>query len=163
MFFMPFNILGMWFRGLLSIAILAGGIYLLYRWYDDSHVVEQTPVPVATDKVRADDLPPGEVRRPALHHRHRTGPPHLPVRSRLEHADARTVRRTGLAGLGDLWTPGRARALDAHAQVGHKSALLARCGPNEGGQREAGEQEKPEAEGPASEAGRSCADCSRGR
>ena len=60
MFFMPFNILGMWFRGLLSIAILAGGIYLLYRWYDDSHVVERTPVPVATDRVRADDLPPGE-------------------------------------------------------------------------------------------------------
>ena len=29
MYFMPFNILGMWFRGLLSIAILAGGIYLL--------------------------------------------------------------------------------------------------------------------------------------
>jgi pimeloyl-ACP methyl ester carboxylesterase len=62
---MPFNILGMWFRGLLSIAILAGGIYLLYRWYDDSHIVEQTPVPVTTDKMRADDLPPGEVRRPA--------------------------------------------------------------------------------------------------
>ena len=38
--FMPFNILGMWFRGLLSIAILAGGIYFLKRWYDDSHVVE---------------------------------------------------------------------------------------------------------------------------
>jgi pimeloyl-ACP methyl ester carboxylesterase len=38
--FMPFNILGMWFRGSLSIAILAGGIYLLKRWYDDSHVVE---------------------------------------------------------------------------------------------------------------------------
>ena len=45
MFFMPFNILGMWFRGLLSVAILAGGIYLLYRWYDDSYVVERTPVP----------------------------------------------------------------------------------------------------------------------
>src|SRR3954452_18791014 len=65
MFFMPFNILGMWFRGLLSIAILAGGVYLLYRWYDDSHVVERTPFPVATDGVRADDLPPGEERRPA--------------------------------------------------------------------------------------------------
>lgn len=37
--FMPFNILGIWFRGLLSIAILAGGIYLLSRWYDESHVV----------------------------------------------------------------------------------------------------------------------------
>jgi pimeloyl-ACP methyl ester carboxylesterase len=60
MFFMPFNILGMWFRGLLSIAILAGGIYLLYRWYDDSHIVERTPVPVAADKVR-----PEEMRLPA--------------------------------------------------------------------------------------------------
>ena len=38
--FMPFHILGIWFRGLLSIAILAGGIYLLSRWYDESHVVE---------------------------------------------------------------------------------------------------------------------------
>lgn len=34
--FMPFQILGIWFRGLLSIAILAGGIYLLKEWYDDS-------------------------------------------------------------------------------------------------------------------------------
>jgi pimeloyl-ACP methyl ester carboxylesterase len=40
MFFMPFNILGMWFRGLLSIAMLVGGIYLFKRWYDDSHVLE---------------------------------------------------------------------------------------------------------------------------
>ena len=43
--FMPFQILGIWFRGLLSIAILAGGIYLLKRWYDESQVVEfTTPV-----------------------------------------------------------------------------------------------------------------------
>jgi pimeloyl-ACP methyl ester carboxylesterase len=66
MFFMPFNILGMWSRGLLSIAIVAGGIYLLYRWYDDSHVVEQAPVAVATDEVRAEDVAPGVERRPAL-------------------------------------------------------------------------------------------------
>ena len=39
MLFMPFNILGIWFRGLLSIAIIAGGIYLLKRWYDESHVI----------------------------------------------------------------------------------------------------------------------------
>ena len=38
--FMPFNILGIWFRGLLSIAILAGGIYLLKSWYDESHHLE---------------------------------------------------------------------------------------------------------------------------
>src|SRR6202030_958487 len=37
--FMPFNILGMWFRGLLAVAIIAGGIYLAKRWYDESHVV----------------------------------------------------------------------------------------------------------------------------
>ncbi len=61
--FMPFNILGMWFRGLLSLVILAGGIYLLYRWYDDSHVVERATVPV--EKVRAEDVPPGEEPRPA--------------------------------------------------------------------------------------------------
>jgi pimeloyl-ACP methyl ester carboxylesterase len=49
--FMPFNVLGMWFRGLLSIAIIVVGIYLLNRWYDDSHVV----VPVRVD-------PPAETR-----------------------------------------------------------------------------------------------------
>src|SRR4051812_49052632 len=65
MFFMPFNILGMWFRGLLSIAILGGCGYLLHRWYEDSHVVERTPVTVATDEVRAEDVPPGVERRPA--------------------------------------------------------------------------------------------------
>jgi pimeloyl-ACP methyl ester carboxylesterase len=37
--FMPFHILGTWFRGLVSIAIIVGGIYLLSRWYDESHVV----------------------------------------------------------------------------------------------------------------------------
>ena len=42
--FMPFNILAMWFRGLLAIAIIAGGIYLAKRWFDESHVV----VPVGT-------------------------------------------------------------------------------------------------------------------
>ncbi len=38
--FMPFNILGIWLRGLLSIAILAGGIYLLKGWYDESTAIE---------------------------------------------------------------------------------------------------------------------------
>ncbi len=38
--FMPFNILGIWFKGLLSVAILAGGIYLLRQWYKDAHVIE---------------------------------------------------------------------------------------------------------------------------
>ena len=45
MIFMPFQILGLWFRGLLAIAILAGGVYLLTRWYDASHVVEPPESP----------------------------------------------------------------------------------------------------------------------
>jgi pimeloyl-ACP methyl ester carboxylesterase len=54
--FMPFNILGIWFRGLLSIAILAGGIYLLKRWYDESHVVVPVRVgPAAEAPVRDGD------------------------------------------------------------------------------------------------------------
>ena len=54
--FLPFNILGIWFRGLLSIAILAGGIYLLKSWYDDSHVVE-----VAAPAVEPVTPGPGDV------------------------------------------------------------------------------------------------------
>src|SRR4051812_47371242 len=34
--FMPFSILGVWLRGLLSIAIIAGGVALLRAWYVDS-------------------------------------------------------------------------------------------------------------------------------
>ena len=45
--FMPFNILGIWFRGLLSIAIIAGGIYLLKLWYDESY----EPLPVRAVEV----------------------------------------------------------------------------------------------------------------
>jgi pimeloyl-ACP methyl ester carboxylesterase len=61
MMFMPFHILGIWSRGLLSIAILAGGIYLLSRWYDDSHIIAVTEQPVLVvpsdaDR-RADDRP----------------------------------------------------------------------------------------------------------
>jgi len=142
----------MWFRGQLSIAILAGGIYLLSRWYDDSHVVERTPVPVATDKVRADELAPGEVRRPA------STTVTVPVR-RIFRFDpdwnSPTLELSAALALLVWATCGRL--------VGHQSALLARCGPNEGGQREGGGQEKPEAEGPASEVGRPCAGCSRGR
>ena len=43
--FMPFNILGLWFRGFLSVAILGGGIYLLYRWYEESQVVHRITRP----------------------------------------------------------------------------------------------------------------------
>ena len=42
--FMPFNILGIWFRGFLSVAILGGGIFLLYRWYEESQVVRPVRV-----------------------------------------------------------------------------------------------------------------------
>ncbi|MCW2750684.1 MAG: hypothetical protein JWR83_1794, partial [Aeromicrobium sp.] len=31
---MPFQILGIWIRGLLSILLLALGPYLLYQWYE---------------------------------------------------------------------------------------------------------------------------------
>lgn len=31
--FMPFNVLGIWLRGLFSVAILGFGIYLLTQWY----------------------------------------------------------------------------------------------------------------------------------
>lgn len=62
--FMPFNILGMWFRGLLSVAILAGGLYLLNRWYDDSHIIEHVPVTSTNPDARAEDVRPGEERRP---------------------------------------------------------------------------------------------------
>ncbi len=61
MLFMPFNILGIWFRGLLSIAILAGGIYLLSRWYDDSHATDVIEEPVVTapgDGARSADVRP---------------------------------------------------------------------------------------------------------
>ena len=96
MLFMPFNILGIWFRGLLSIAILAGGIYLLSRWYDDSHATEVIEEPVVTapsDAVRRVDVRPvaTEITVPTrrifrfdpgwnLAHtgtRCRVGPPHL--------------------------------------------------------------------------------------
>jgi pimeloyl-ACP methyl ester carboxylesterase len=65
MFFMPFNILGLWFRGLLAVVILGGGIYLLYRWYDDSHVIERITAPVAADEAPAGDAEPGDDRRSA--------------------------------------------------------------------------------------------------
>ena len=60
--FMPFNILGIWFRGSLAIAILAGGIYLIARWYDDSHVVQFVQKPVATSEVSSDEVRRHEVR-----------------------------------------------------------------------------------------------------
>src|SRR6478735_7854832 len=48
--FMPFQILGIWFRGLLAVAILAGGIYGIWSWYDRSTVIEADPLPAAADE-----------------------------------------------------------------------------------------------------------------
>ncbi len=39
MYFLPTSILGMWFRGLLAVAILAGSAWLFRSWYEDSQVV----------------------------------------------------------------------------------------------------------------------------
>lgn len=38
--FLPFSILGMWLRGLLALAVLAGGLALLGAWYHDAHAWE---------------------------------------------------------------------------------------------------------------------------
>ena len=34
---MPFHIISIWIKGLLSIALLLLGPYLLYRWYQEAH------------------------------------------------------------------------------------------------------------------------------
>jgi pimeloyl-ACP methyl ester carboxylesterase len=39
MLLMPFQIIGVWFRALLSIAILGGCVYLLKQWYDNREIV----------------------------------------------------------------------------------------------------------------------------
>lgn len=40
---MPFQILAIWLRGLLSLALLILGPYLIYKWYNDSHVMRAIP------------------------------------------------------------------------------------------------------------------------
>lgn len=40
MMFMPFQIIGVWVRGVLALGLIALAAYLLYQWYDRSHVVE---------------------------------------------------------------------------------------------------------------------------
>ena len=44
MFMLPFQVLMLWLRGLLSVGLLVAGPYLLYRWFERSHVER----PVAT-------------------------------------------------------------------------------------------------------------------
>ena len=56
---LPFQILGLWFRGLLALAILAGGAYLLTRWYDASFASDPaaiSAVPVEGPGERTDVL-----------------------------------------------------------------------------------------------------------
>ena len=53
--FMPFQILGLWFRGLLSVAIIVVGIYLLKWWYDESHLVEPARVVTTADGKTAEE------------------------------------------------------------------------------------------------------------
>src|SRR3954464_3174653 len=62
--FMPFHILGIWFRGLLALAIPVVALCLLKWWYDDSQVVERAEVvPVVAEPVRRE--PEGRVAVPA--------------------------------------------------------------------------------------------------
>jgi hypothetical protein len=58
--FMPFNILGIWFRGLLAIAIIVGGIYLIKLWYNKCQVVLPVRVVSTTE---APDRAPRPIRR----------------------------------------------------------------------------------------------------
>ena len=60
---LPFTILWLWFRGVLAVVILGGGLYLLYQWYDhlprpsvslEQHdtTVARTPMPPPTFRDR---------------------------------------------------------------------------------------------------------------
>jgi pimeloyl-ACP methyl ester carboxylesterase len=65
--FMPFNIIGTWFRGLLSIAIIAGGIYSLVRWYNESQIIVPLRVDTTVEApLRDDDLPGAEATVPIV-------------------------------------------------------------------------------------------------
>ena len=53
--FMPFNIIGMWLRGLLAIALLGLSIYLLREWYERATTVHEPIVAAdAEPDVRGD-------------------------------------------------------------------------------------------------------------
>src|SRR5688572_21206905 len=49
MFGTPATIIGIWMRGLLSLAVLGGGIWLLVHWYDDANARVRLPGPSAVD------------------------------------------------------------------------------------------------------------------
>ena len=74
MIFLPFQILGIWLRGLLAIAILGGAGYCLYQWYDGSQVPippgKPAPVAVANppvDPPARNATEPAPTRRFAFH------------------------------------------------------------------------------------------------
>ncbi len=99
--FMPFNILGIWLRGLLSLAIPILAIFCLKWWYDESRVVEPNgsrPRGVGGAGRGEDDggegARPGGGRRRSRGRRRCAGrstpstdrPPRVPLRARLEPA-----------------------------------------------------------------------------
>src|SRR5690349_182339 len=43
--FIPSSILTMWLRGLMSVAIIAGGIFFLRQWYEQRQARETTRLP----------------------------------------------------------------------------------------------------------------------
>ncbi|MGZ3487090.1 MAG: alpha/beta fold hydrolase [Isosphaeraceae bacterium] len=57
--FIPTTILSMWLRGLLSIAIIAGGLFLLREWYEHSHAWESTQVQLQAGTVSRAHLDDG--------------------------------------------------------------------------------------------------------
>ncbi len=96
---LPFQILGIWFRGLLALAILGGGIYLLTRWLTSARLPGTIAAPIgASPASRPRAAEPGRAarRRPAA--------PGAPVRvpSRLEQADRLPGVRPGLLTWGTL-------------------------------------------------------------
>ncbi len=56
---MPFQVLGIWLRGLLALALLGLGIFLLERWYTHRHVEVIEPVPGAATRDPAGQPAPG--------------------------------------------------------------------------------------------------------
>ncbi|HEX8199758.1 MAG TPA: hypothetical protein VF590_04670, partial [Isosphaeraceae bacterium] len=55
--FMPFGILGMWLRGLLSLALIGLGIFLVRRGYEEARTPPRPVVVVERDAPRDPDAP----------------------------------------------------------------------------------------------------------
>lgn len=56
--FMPFNILGMWLKGLITLLLLGGSVYLLTRWYDYRDRIVSEPSLLLRSDERVDDDQP---------------------------------------------------------------------------------------------------------